>query len=896
MTYFFNLVFSCSFRYCYFVLILGINNYCYSQVIVSGKIENQNGAALERVSVVVRDTSNTITAFNISKHDGFYSVKISTQGKYFLEFSSIGFTTYIIPIEIVFPKNIVENVRLTDRVIEINEVLVTASKPVVFKSDTTIFNVAAFRQGNEGVLEDLLKKIPGLSISDDGTIRVGNNEIEKIMVEGDDFFGKGYKLLSKNMPPDKIEKIELLNHFNDKRLLRGIENSDKVALNLKLNDTAKNIWFGNILGGIGTEKRIDSKINLMNFSKKVKYYFTGNLNNVGYDATGNLGILAALSSSTEVGDNNSAKKIVEGNIFAVGLNPKRYVFNRLRFTSLNSIYTLSPKVKLGVIGLLNFDTNDFIKNAFQSFKIGAINFTNTEAHSLQRAKFTGFTRLNLDYAISEKKHFEYVVKYNNYNEKDRNNLYFNDVNSTDLLRSRNILLDQKASYSFKTNKKEVFVFTFRNINESLPQRYEIRNFNFGTLFDTTKAFVPLLEQNSNNRMKFTAFEVHYLNKMNNGDLFELKVGSKYRFDEVGTQLNISNENQLVTSPEGFQNNISMKTVDTYGYLHYLKKIRTVSIRTEIDFHLIKNNLSFQVSNNEIRAIIPLFNPKLLLEIDLKNQQKLRTFISNSTQLSKVSDISNTYFVSAFRTFNKGLEQPNTINNSAFGLNHVYGKAGQNVYLNSNLYYVKHHNFFSTNTVVKPNYLLVEKILLRDKQNFIVASSIESYLEGISSTFKFNTSINWSSYTNIINSTQLRKIISNEKEIGTEIRSGFDGVFNYHIGAKLKFSQITTNLTNSFTNNLNFMDCYFKINQKLDFSVQAENYNFHSRNNKSTNFYFVDFSGKYVLKENKISLLFQGNNLLNNTSFTNYNVNDISFSSTTYRLQPRYFLIKVEVRL
>ena len=93
-----------------------------------------------------------------------------------------------------------------------------------------------------------------------------------------------------------------------------------------------------------------------------------------------------------------------------------------------------------------------------------------------------------------------------------------------------------------------------------------------------------------------------------------------------------------------------------------------------------------------------------------------------------------------------------------------------------------------------------------------------------------------------------------------------------------------------------MDCYFKINQKLDFSVQAENYNFHSRNNKSTNFYFVDFSGKYVLKENKISLLFQGNNLLNNTSFTNYNVNDISFSSTTYRLQPRYFLIKVEVRL
>lgn len=60
------------------------------------------------------------------------------------------------------------------------------------------------------MVEDLLKRIPGLTVESDGTIKVGNQEVEKIMIEGDDFFERGYKLLTKNMPAKPIEKIELL--------------------------------------------------------------------------------------------------------------------------------------------------------------------------------------------------------------------------------------------------------------------------------------------------------------------------------------------------------------------------------------------------------------------------------------------------------------------------------------------------------------------------------------------------------------------------------------------------------------------------------------------------------------------------------------------------------------
>src|SRR5699024_7264225 len=98
--------------------------------------------------------------------------------------------------------------------------------------------------GTEETVEDVLRKIPGLRIDEEGTIKVGNREVEKVMVEDDDFFGHGYKILTKNMPAHPIKQVDILKHYSANELLKGIEDSDKVALNLKLKDDSKRIWFG----------------------------------------------------------------------------------------------------------------------------------------------------------------------------------------------------------------------------------------------------------------------------------------------------------------------------------------------------------------------------------------------------------------------------------------------------------------------------------------------------------------------------------------------------------------------------------------------------------------------------------------------------------------------------
>ncbi len=126
-----------------------------------------------------------------------------------------------------------------------------------------MFNADSFKQGNEQVIEDLLRKIPGLNIDSDGTIKVGNQEIEKVMIDGDDMFEKGYKILTKNMPVNPVDKIELLQNYSNNKHLKGIENSEKVALNLTLKDDYKRTWFGNTNLGYGLFQKIVMMLKLI---------------------------------------------------------------------------------------------------------------------------------------------------------------------------------------------------------------------------------------------------------------------------------------------------------------------------------------------------------------------------------------------------------------------------------------------------------------------------------------------------------------------------------------------------------------------------------------------------------------------------------------------------------
>lgn len=868
----------------------------YSQTMIKGKIIFEKDTPVVSCNVILKDKAGEMIDYTYSDENGEYLLKTEVIGTFILYINSVGFEQKDVEI---FIKN-GEKVKIFDFVLnpkltELKEVIVESSRPITIKNDTIVFRADSFKQGNEQVIEDLLRKIPGLNIDSDGTIKVGNQEIEKVMIDGDDMFEKGYKILTKNMPVNPIDKIELLQNYSNNKHLKGVENSEKVALNLTLKDDYKRTWFGNTNLGYGlfSENRYDVKANLMNFGKKSKYYFLTNLNNIGYDATGDINHLIRpyrYDEPASIGDNQSVNTLLGIGFDAPNLKEKRVNLNNAEMLSLNSIFTISDKVKLKTLGFLNTDENDFFRNGFQQFSVGNTTFTNTEDFIGRKTQINGFGKVDLTYDVSKTKTIEYTGKFNKTNEKNRSKLLFNNDLLNERLNSNNQLFDQKLVYTNKFKENKVFLLSSRYINEKTPQNYSVNQFIFEDLFSET---ANNTKQFSENKMQFAGVEAHLLDKKKNGDLLEVKIGNQLRIDYLNTRFELLENQNNLSFPNDYQNNLTYTTNDLYLSAKYRFKLNNFMLLTQSDFHQLFNKLqNFDVGFNQKPFFII---PKIGLDWQINERNKIVTSYTYNTTNSKVLDLYSGYVQTGFRSFSKGLEEFNQLNSLSAVLNYTYGSWGEKFFANSFVVYSKNNDFYSTNSIIAQNYSQSEKIIIKDREFLSISSSLDYYFKPIKSNLKINLGATKTNFKNIVNNSNLREVKNINANYGFELRSGFRGFFNYHIGSKWNFNKVETTIKNDFTDNMSFLDLSFMFSDKFNIQAQAERYFFGNLDKENNKYYFLDLEARYIVKENKLTFFLSGNNLFNTETFRNYSISDINISQTEYRLMPRYLLLKMEYR-
>ena len=885
----------------FFTTIVLIINYspAFSQCKIAGTIKTENNQAIPFVNIFITPENNQeIIAFCSSDENGNYELKTNKIGKLDLNFTALSFKKQIITIDIkAEDKGITKNIVLASQPLVLNEIIISGDKSITLKKDTIIFNASSFLQGNEHVVEDLLKKLPGLSVSKEGAITVGNQEVEKVMIEGDDFFEKGYKMLTKNMPVSPVNKIELVRHYSNNKLLNGIEKTDKVALNIKLKDNAKQQWFGNLSWGYGLDADVnnhyDIRNNLMNFSKKNKFYFFTNLNNTGDNYDGYIeNLIHQFNTDDEanMGNEQSACSFLSLNGYTPNLDSKRVNFNSSKIVSLNNIYDLSPKIKIKFIGLLNSEKNDFYRNNYQIYKSENISFTNTEDFKLTTNEFTGFGKLDFNYDISKTKTLQITGKFNSTNSNNNSNIVFNNDSIDEGLVSNNILIDNKIVFSNKFSKNKAFTFTGRYINDKTPQSYTSNKFIYSELFQLNADNVV---QSSNNKMEFFGFEGFLIDRKKNGNLLEIQLGNQYRKDSLLSQFEIKKGNDILEKPLNYNNNLLYLTNDVYVKAKYLFKLNNIGLQTELGIHQLLNKLEM-LNNSQSES--PFFiNPSLNIFWDIKDKHRISTSYSYSTKNSELKDVYSQYLQTDLYSFSKGTGSFNQLIESSTALNYTYGNWGEKFFANALVLYNRNHNFISTNTIVTQNYLQSEKIIINGRNYFLFSLSVNRYFKIILSNLKLNFDITESDYKSKINNSELRSVNSNDLNCGFELRSGFKGLFNYHIGSKWSYNQTLTTEVNSYTENKIFFDFYFNIRNKINITSKNEVYNFQNKTNGNNTYFFSDLEARYIILDNKLTLSLAGQNLFNTKTFLNYSINDISISKTEYKLQPRIVLLKIEYR-
>ena len=225
-------------------------------------------------------------AFGTTNKSGKYNLGFENQsGALTLNFQHISYNSKI---KVASNRSQQLNVSLSSKTLMLREVSV-AAPAVIHKSDTVSFNVGSFKTAGDRSIEDVIKKMPGVNVNSDGKIAYQGKDISKFNIEGLDMLGGKYTLASRNIQAKDVNRVEMIENFQDVKQLQGKEYSDKVALNLKLTKEAKMRLLGTAeLGGgfRGDDVLYHGVLTGMTFAKKVQFIGTLKANNYGSSLSG----------------------------------------------------------------------------------------------------------------------------------------------------------------------------------------------------------------------------------------------------------------------------------------------------------------------------------------------------------------------------------------------------------------------------------------------------------------------------------------------------------------------------------------------------------------------------------------------------------------------------------
>jgi hypothetical protein len=230
---------------------------------------------------LVYDKDSSLVSFSRTNESGVFNFKNVAPGAYLVSVSYVGYVPKWVPVLIGSEKTVEMGVIYMNDVNSMSTVTVTARRPpVVINGDSVEFNSENFKTAPNAVVEDLLKKMPGMEVDKSGGITVNGKTVTKVFVNGKEFFSGDPKMATKNLPADAVDKIQVYDRKSDQAMFTGIDDgSEETAINLKLKKDRNRSTFGKLSGGAGTPSVFDVQGNVNVINNDEQFSAIGGANN-----------------------------------------------------------------------------------------------------------------------------------------------------------------------------------------------------------------------------------------------------------------------------------------------------------------------------------------------------------------------------------------------------------------------------------------------------------------------------------------------------------------------------------------------------------------------------------------------------------------------------------------
>lgn len=844
---------------------------------IKGTIKDNNGNLILFSNVLVFDSENRLeaTEFKNAKSGVF---ELDLKKNYKSVIIEISHSNYFKTSQKI--ENIDKNgsyalnfILEKNTVKELEEItIVSPKKPITIKKDTTTYNISSFKDISDSKLQDVLKKMPGIDVNEKtGQVKFKGKPIETVTLDGDNLFGHNYTLATKSINIDMIEQVQAIENYNENKLLKGIENSDKVSLNLKLKKGVSD-YSGTIDLGIGKgeNKLLNSNSNILRISSKVKSFGVLAFNNVGLNNTPFDNLSGSLNEDAKNDKLSRTNTIISESIFSNLLDDERANINNQYFVNYNLSSKISNKtsIKANAYYLndkINFQRDSQTTNTFENVFTTSDFFNSRKKPQLFRGdfEFKSNTSQNSLLEFSNKSSYETI--------KTISKVQSNNSNQTDInLGTQNLLLIQKFLFTNKISSTKAFQFEIKHSLNDIPQVLSLTS------------EMESINQKSNFKRQLLESKINFL-----GNYKQLK----YAFSFKG----ILSRNSYLSSNSFNESNAieyNTKTLENSGSLNYNYKL--FNLNTIYSVKLINQKLLDVGLNNLNTQNNILFEPLIRIKYKLNNNSFLKANTSIDRNLVSDEYLFRNNVVLNNRSKISNIPELVIQKSFANSLNYIYNNMINQFSANLGVNYQENVGGFISAFKITNNQTVVENFYINEKTNNLAFNlSVKKLLFSIKTLVDFKTNYTITNYKNAVNTNALRNNINESFNSTLSLKTAFDTKINFDNNFIYNYQSNKNQDSNKLSNKsiINVLKINYKYTTQTFFGITYEYY-LPTLSNPTNKIIFLDFNMRYKPEKSKFEYNLVGKNLTNNNSFSQNNTTDYSSSVLSNSLIKRYLLLNI----
>ena len=869
-------------------------NHLTAQVSLNGVVTDSLGKPLQSVSIILKKSDGTLLAFDISTNSGFYKIQYSgafIKDSLLIEANAIGFkkvSSSVISAVQVFNFTLFATGR------ELPDVIVQNNKHLLKKEgDTLNYDVASFSNKQDRTIVDIIKKLPGVEVSENGQISYGGKPINRFYIDGDNLLDGRYNIATNSIPNDMVAKIQVLENHQPLNVLKDASKSELAAMNivLKANARLKVVGTGDL--AVGSPGVYNLTANAMLFKNKVKFINYLKMNNTGVD-------LQYEVINHFDAENQSPPTLLSAAIGGIpDLSKKRWLFNNAALLNVNDLINLNKGLQLKINCYYLYDRQYQTSQFASSFFLP----NDTIQYAEQQTGKTLQNTFNTQFTLTANRKDYYL---NNVTIIDNspttltahlaatsNNNISQQLSGTitNLSNKFNIIKKSKKGnlldfYSFINSINNPVTLNVQpglyssQLNNNIPYAGLIQHASVPTLFTNNHIVFSVITQK---------FQQNY------------KLGFNYQDQDLNSILEsqqLAGSKALVA--DSFQNKLNWSRLKVYAQADYTYSSGPLVLRAYIP-------ITYQDTKYKGRQVqqhltnLPIA-PRLSLRYNTSNESYITVNYNYTNGWANIDQVYDGYLMNNYRSFYTNGNLLNELRGHSVAAAYIHKHTLKVFFFSLGGSYTKNTNS-TINDAQISSFVQQSKLIpfQHIATNSLLYGTISKYIFPLRTSLSAKISWNRSLGNQLQNGDLLRMqnehytgTINIYTRVGSSININYSGSYIRYSGKRINGKQ--TNFTAPLVEKWQHeMSTNFALSKKLYIRLSGENSVYLLPGSGNRNFTFIDAFCTYKLPKLKTEIEFSLTNLAGIDTYRTVSLASNSIIESSYLIRPRMGMVKFYFR-